>query len=108
MGAKVFDLSSYLEEKKATIKLGDLEVEINDGFNDLLKIDALTNRKDELEMTEFVKEFLRIALGVDVADKLIAKNYRTHVYVKIMDCIQEVYAGSNEQEGASSEKPELV
>lgn len=107
--AKVFDLSSYLEEKKATIKLGDEELVISDGFNDLLKIDALSKRRDEMDTTEFVKEFLKIALGDEVANKLISKNYSTKIYVKIMHCIEEVYSGDSEQEGASSEqKPELV
>ena len=111
MAAKVFDLSSYLEEKQATIKLGNEEFAISDGFNDLLKIDALSNRKEEMDSTEFVQEFLKIALGEEVATDLIKRNYRTKVYIKIMNCIEEVYSGisDEEQEGASSEqKPELV
>lgn len=108
--AKVYDLSSYLEEKKATIKLGDNVLEINDGFNDLLKIDALSGRRDELSTSEFVQEFLRIAVGEEKASELISKNYSTKVYVKIMNCIQEVYSGDEEQEGDSQpeEKGELV
>lgn len=109
MAAKVFDLSSYLEEKQATIKLGTEEFAISDGFNDLLKIDALSKRRNEMDTTEFVKEFLKIALGDDVAEKLIAKNYKTNVYLKIMNCIEEVYSGDDEQEGVSPEqKTELV
>lgn len=111
MAAKVYDLSSYLEEKPATIKLGDDEFAISDGFNDLLKIDALSNRKEEMASTDFVQEFLKIALGEEAAAKLIAKNYRTNIYVKIMNCIQEVYSGisDDEKEGASSEeRAELV
>ena len=111
MAAKVYDLSSYLEEKQATIKLGEEEFAISDGFNDLLKIDALSNRRDEMSSTEFVQEFLKIALGNEAAEKLISRNYRTNVYIKIMNCIEEVYSGisDDEQEGASSEqKPELV
>lgn len=111
MAAKVYDLSAYLEEKPATIKLGDEEFTISDGFNDLLKIDALTERKDELGSTEFVQEFLKIALGNENATKLIERNYKTKVYIKIMHCIEEVYSGTTdeEQEGASSEeRPELV
>ena len=111
MAAKVYDLSAYLEEKPATIKLGDEEFTISDGFNDLLKIDALTERKDDLGSTEFVKEFLKIALGEENATKLIERNYKTSVYIKIMSCIEEVYSGDidEEQEGASSEeRPELV
>lgn len=109
MSAKVFDLSSYLEEKQATIKLGDEEFAISDGFNDLLKIDALSRKRENMETTEFVKEFLNIALGEKVAEDLIARNYSTKVYIKIMSCIEEVYGGASEdgQEGASS-KPELV
>ena len=49
MAAKVYDLSAYLEEKPATIKLGTEEFAISDGFNDLLKIDALSNRKEEMD-----------------------------------------------------------
>lgn len=107
--SKVYDLSSYLEEKAATIKLGDEEFEISDGFNDMLKIDALSNRREEMGSTEFVQEFLRIALGEDAANRLIEKNYRTKVYVEIMNCINDAYAGGSEQEGASSEeRAELV
>lgn len=110
MQAKVYDLSSYLEEKPAVIKLGEEEFEISDGFNDLLKIDALTQRREELESTAFVKEFLKIALGEEAAANLIARNYKTKVYLKIMDCIEEVYSGisEDEKEGASSESSELV
>lgn len=108
--AKVYDLSSYLEEKKATIKLGDEVLEINDGFNDLLKIDALSERRADLKTSEFVKEFLKIAVGEEKATMLVSRNYSTKVYVKIMNCIQEVYSGDNEQEGVSQseEKGELV
>lgn len=112
MAAKVYDLSAYLEEKPATIKLGTEEFAISDGFNDLLKIDALSNRKEEMDSTEFVQEFLKIALGEEAAAKLISRNYRAKVYVKIMNCIEEVYSGiteDEEQEGASSqERPQLV
>lgn len=109
MAAKVYDLSAYLEEKPSVIKLGDEEFTISDGFNDLLKIDALSNRKNELDTTEFVKEFLRISLGYEAASKLIARNYKTKVYVKIMNCIEEAISGEDEQEGARSEKqPEMV
>ena len=106
MAAKVYDLSAYLEEKPATIKLGDEEITISDGFNDLLKIDALTERKDELSSTEFVQEFLKIALGEENATKLIERNYKTSIYIKIMNCIEEVYSGiSDEDEDLpSSEK----
>lgn len=99
--AKFYDLSSYLEEKKATIKLGEETFEINDGFNDLLKIDALSARKEELGTSGFVQEFLKIALGNEKAEVLISRNYSTKVYVKIMNCIQEVYSGDDEQEGDS-------
>ena len=112
MQAKVYDLSAYLEEKPATIKLGEEEYEISDGFNDLLKIDALSNRKDEMSSTDFVQEFLKIALGEEVATELIARNYKTKIYIRIMNCIEEVYSGISEdedQEGASSEeRTELV
>lgn len=112
MAAKVFDLSQYLEEKKSVIKFGEEEYEISDGFNDLLKIDALSNSKDAMDSTTFVQEFLKIALGEEAASKLIAKNYKIGVYIKIMNCIEEVYSGitdDDEKEGASSsERPELV
>lgn len=110
MQAKVYDLSAYLEEKPATIKLGNEEFEISDGFNDLLKIDALTQRRDELGSAEFVTEFIKIALGEEAAEKLFARNYKTKIYMKIMDCIEAVYSGisDDEQECASSESNELV
>lgn len=101
MAAKVYDLSMYLEEKAAKIKLGEDEFEVRDGFNDLLKIDALSNRRDELGTTEFIKEFLSISLGDEAAEKLISKNYKTKVYVKIMESIEAVYS-DDEQEGASN------
>lgn len=111
MSAKVYDLSEYLEEKPAIIKLGDEEFKISDGFNDLLKIDALSNRKEDMGSTEFVKEFLRIALGEEEANKLIERNYKTNVYIKIMNCIEEVYRGISEDENdcpSSEESTELV
>ena len=107
--SKVYDLSSYLEEKPATIKLGDEEFTISDGFNDMLKIDALSNRKDDMSSTEFVQEFLKVALGEEAATRLIERNYRTNVYLEIMNCINDAYSSDSEQEGASSnERTELV
>lgn len=106
--AKVFDLSSYLEEKKSTIKLGEEEFEINEGFNDLLKIDALSNRRDEMESTEFVTEFLKIALGEEAAETLIERNYKSSVYLKIMNCIEEVFKGEDEEDAMSTNQPTLV
>ena len=107
--AKVYDLSSYLEEEKAVIKFGDEEYEVSDGFNDLLKIDALTNRKEEMETTDFVREFLKISLGKEKAEELISRNYRTKVYIKIMECIEDVYSGNSEEmEGASISGTSLV
>ena len=110
MAAKVYDLSSYLQEEKATIKIGEEVFQISDGFNDLLKIDALSNRKDELGTTEFVKEFLKIALGEEAGNRLVSRNYPVKIYMKIMNCIQEVYGNDDEeQEGASSNtQAELV
>lgn len=109
MAAKVYDLSSYLEEKKSTIKLGDEVYEISDGFNDLLKIDALSNRRDEIDSTEFVQEFLKISLGEDAANKLISRNYRVQVYMEIMNCIEKVYSGNedDDKEGPT-ERPAMV
>lgn len=96
MAAKVFDLSNYLEEKKSTIKLGEKEYEISDGFNDLLKIDALSNRRDELSSGEFIREFLTVSLGAEAAEELIAKNYRSIVYTKIIESIEKTYSGDEE------------
>lgn len=101
MSAKVYDLSSYLNEEPSKIKFGEDEFEINEGFNDLLKIDALSNRKEELDTTEFVKEFLRISLGDEVAENLINRNYKVKVYVKIMNCIEDVYSGMTDEESSS-------
>ena len=111
MAAKVYDLSSYLQEEKSTIKIGEEVFQISDGFNDLLKIDALSNRKDELGTTEFVKELLKISLGEEAGNKLLERNYPVKIYMKIMSCIQEVYGNGDdeEQEGASSNtQAELV
>lgn len=94
--AKVFDLTSILEEKKSAIKVGDEEFEICDGFKDMLEIDALANRRNEMGDVEFVKEFLRISLGKKVANMLIERNYRFAFYVKLMDCIEETLTGDNE------------
>ena len=110
MAAKVYDLSSYLQEEKATIKIGEEVFQISDGFNDLLKIDALSNRREELGTIDFIKEFLKIALGEEAGNKLLERNYSVKIYMKIMNCIQEVYGnGDEEQEGASSNtQAELV
>lgn len=109
MKAKVYDLSAYLEEKNATIKLGEDVYEISDGFNDLLKIDALSNRRESMDNVDFIREFLTIALGKEAAEALITKNYKTKVYMKIIECIQDsLMGGDEEQEGASSEGSELV
>lgn len=102
MAVKMFDLSSYLEESKSKITIGEEEYEISNGFNDLLKIDALAARREQLGTAEFIKEFLVIALGKEGAEKLINKNYSTKLYLKIMDCIQSVYSDDdNDQEEAS-------
>lgn len=105
---KVFDLSSYLQEEKATIKLGNDTYEINDGFNDMLKVDALSSRKDELSTTDFVKEFLKVTLGEEAALGLIGKNYPTKVYIKIMNCIQEAYSGDSDEDTEEGFQPTLV
>ena len=108
MKAKVYDLSAYLEEKSATIKLGEDEYEISDGFNDLLKIDALANRREEMSSAEFVREFLTVSLGKEAAEKLINKNYKTKVYMKIIESIQDSLMGDDEEESVSSARTELV
>ena len=105
--SKVFDLSEYLEEKKAKIVIGDYEFEIRDGFNDLLKIDALTSKREEMGSTEFVKEFLSISLGEEATKTLIEMNLNTAAYVKVMNCVQEVYSGSVSGEN-KEQSPTLV
>lgn len=105
--SKVFDLSEYLEEKKSKIVIGEQEFEVKDGFNDLLKVDALTSKRDDMGSTEFVQEFLNIALGKEQAGILIAMNLPVAAYMKIMNCIQEVYSGSIEGD-ANSQAPTLV
>lgn len=105
--SKVFDLSEYLEEKKSKIVVGEQEFEVKDGFNDLLKIDALTSKKDDLGSTEFVQEFLSIALGREQAGILIDLNLPIAAYMKIMNCIQEVYSGSIDS-NEKSQAPTLV
>lgn len=108
MSVKVFDLSSYLEEKKSTIKLGDEEFEISDGFNDLLKIDALSSRRGEMSSPEFVKEFLGIALGEESAKELLDRNYSHKFYVEVMNCIEKVYSGDDSDQEGVSQRPTLV
>lgn len=105
--SKVYDLSSYLQEEKAKIKLGEEEFEINDGFNDMLKVDALSNRQNDMSITEFVVEFLKITLGEDVAKTLLERNYKSKVYLKIMEKIQETYSDNPDDNGESS-SPTLV
>ena len=105
--SKVYDLSSYLQEEKAKIKLGEEEFEINDGFNDMLKVDALSNRQNDMSITEFVVEFLKITLGEDVAKVLLERNYKSKVYLKIMEKIQEAYSDNPDDNGESS-SPTLV
>lgn len=105
--SKVFDLSEYLEEKKSKIVIGEQEFEVKDGFNDLLKIDALTSKREDMGSTEFVQEFLSIALGKEQADNLIGLNLPIAAYMKIMNCIQEVYSGSIESD-ENSQSPTLV
>ena len=105
--SKVFDLSEYLEEKKSKIVIGEQEFEVKEGFNDLLKIDALTSKKDDMGSTEFVQEFLNVALGKEQAGILIDMNLPVAAYMKIMNCIQEVYSGSIEGD-AKSQAPTLV
>lgn len=100
--AKVYDLSKYLTEEKSKIKIGDDEFEIRDGFNDLLKMDALSERRDELGNTEFVKEFLSITLGRNAANELMERNYPAKVYSKIMESIQDAISGEDE-EGVSQQ-----
>lgn len=108
MAAKVYDLSAYLEEKKSTIKLGEDEFEISDGFNDLLKIDALSNQREGMSSSQFVREFLCIALGKDNAEYLMAKNYKVKVYTKIIESIQDSISGNEQEDASIEEKAELV
>lgn len=101
--AKVYDLSKYLEEEKSKIKFGDEEFEISDGFNDLLKIDALSERREELSSTEFVEEFLNIALGEEATKSLLSRNYKSKVYMKIIESIQDALSNNEDEEGVSQE-----
>ena len=109
MAAKVYDLSSYLEEKKSTIKLGDDVYEISDGFNDFLKLDALSSSRDQYTNPQFVKKFLEVSLGSEQAEKLISKNYKLSIYLKIIDSIQDAIAGKDDEESVSTvERADLV
>lgn len=98
---KVFDLSGYLNEEKSTIVIGEDTFEINDGFNDMLKIDALTKGYEGTPDAEFVRGFLSIALGDEASDKIIKMNLPTAAYMKIMDCIQQTYSDTDEKEEPS-------
>ena len=71
----------------------------------MLKVDALSSRKDDMPITEFVKEFLKVTLGEKAALELINRNYKSKVYLKMMECIQEAYS-DNPEEGPS--QPTLV
>ena len=101
--SKIYDLSKYLEEAPSIIKLGDDEYEVEDRFSTLLKLDELANSREDTGSMEFVKEFLTLALGEEAKDKLIDKNYKLKVYMKIIECIQDVYKGDKSEESASSQ-----
>ena len=105
--SKVYDLSSYLQEDKAKIKFFEEEFEINDGFNDMLKVDALSARKENMSLAEFIKEFLEITLGKDVANDLISRNYKSKIYLKMMESIQDAYTDDPDDDGESP-SPTLV
>lgn len=94
---KVFDLSSYLTEEKAVIKIGEDNFAINDGFNDMLKIDALTrSNSDAVPDAEFIGEFLTIALGEESAKRVVELNLPVRAYMDIMGCIQASFTGEME------------
>lgn len=96
--AKIYDLSQYLSSDQPKIKLEGKEYLVNDGFNDILKLDALLGRKEEMSDIAFFKEFLSISLGEEAATELMAKNYRMRVYKRIMSIVQEVYAGDGDDQ----------
>lgn len=98
--AKVYDLSSYLEEEKSTIKVGEKEYEISDGFNNLLKIDALAERKDDMSTGDFIKEFLTISLGTEATNELLSMNYPTKFYAKLMNSIQDSFEPDNKEDAS--------
>jgi hypothetical protein len=96
--AKIYDLSEYLSQDKPKIKIGENEFIINDGFNDLLKIDALTNRREEIGQVEFVKEFLNTSLGEESTAKILSLNLPAKALMRIVDCIQSAFTEDDEDE----------
>lgn len=95
--AKVYDLTEMLEEPKSTIKLGTDEYEIDNGFVTALELNDLSNKKDQMDDVEFVKQFLTTALGNEQYKKIIAKRYSTKVMLKVVESIADAMSEGDEE-----------
>lgn len=100
--AKIFNLSEYLSDEKDKIVIGDHEYEIENGFNALLKIDALSENRENMGELEYVSEFMRLSLGEENANDIIAKNYSIKMYMGVVKAIQKSFSNEDENEKESA------
>lgn len=96
--ANHYDLSADLEGEKSTITIGEDIYELNDGFNDFIKIDKFFNeREGKFSVSDF-KQFFDISLGKDQSDKLLGKNYGLKFLRKVVTAISENLKGDDKEE----------
>lgn len=95
---KVYNLSEYIEATPTKITVRDRTFEITDGFNDLLKMQALNAKRDDMDQKEFMQQFLSIAVGDGSAVWLLEQNFPIKFYMELMEVIQKSMAGDDDDE----------
>lgn len=90
--AKVFDLSDLLDSKKSVAKLGDIEYEISNAFDDILKLDELSEKKREMSTRAFITEFLTIAFGKAATKEILSKGYTMKIIMGLIDTVEKAIA----------------
>ena len=87
--AKVFDLSDLLDSKRSIAKLGDIEYEISNAFDDILKLDELSEKKSEMTTREFMVEFLTIAFGKAATKDILSKGYTMRIIMSLINTVEK-------------------
>lgn len=94
---RVIDLTEKLSDEKPKIKIKDDELEVNDGFKSVLKVDALLKNKD-IDQLGVLNGFFEIVFGKAGAKKLMDKDYSISFYKEIMSSVLELIKGDDQGE----------
>ena len=90
-------------------KIGDDEYLIDDGFNTLISIDSLNDKRDKMPLKDYIKKFFNISLGESQAECILSKNYKTSLYMKIIESISDSFiSDSQSQTEEQKNAPTLV